>query len=361
MKLSLLAVAAVGLSNAAFIKVESKTTINNDNSGKFSQVMELNLDAVLGMFGGGAAGKNPMMEPANMLSTIMGGMAPNVDVWESAKGEKTKLGATRLSMTGFTKDWLANGDLKKMLLDSPAAGSLQMAPADIPEMKIMNVKDEGGNKVITFMGVDDVITLLDGARKAAVKEGKGPKAGEIKVSREEIAAGLEQARPAYAQYKGMAAMMLKDVSVSSEMTVSGEIIESAVFKKTGPNTVAVTFSGTQLIELVDQILQDEDLPDKVVALAKAADTGFADGSVMPVLKEFLTPYMKTIYGGDANPRVVFKPGANAFDYAAESAKAKAAQTPELKELIEKAGKARSVTLPGGTKSAPEGAKKKKAA
>ncbi len=360
MKLSLLAVAAVGFSNAAFLKIESKTTVNNDNTGKFSQVMELNLDGILGMLGGGGdAGKNPMLDPNNMLATVMGGMAKSVDVWIDAKGEKTKLGATRLTLSGLTKDWVAQGDIKKMLTDLPSSSGLPMNPKDLPEMRAFNVTESGGNKVISFMGVDDVLSIVDGLRKTAVKEGKGPKPGEAKVDREQVAGVLQQAKAAYPQYKGIAAMFLKDVSISAELTVSGDIVESAVFKKTGPNTVAMTFSGTQLIELADQIIEDEDLPDKVVALVKAVESGFADGSMMPALKTFLTPYMKTIYGGDANPRVVFKPGADAFNYTAESVSAKAGQTPALKALIEKSEKGRSVTLPGPA-PAEKPAKKKAA-
>ncbi len=358
MKFSLLALSVASFSTAAFIKVESKTTINNDHSSKNAQVMELNLDGLMAMIPGGAgAAGNPMLKPENMLVEVMRAAKSSVDVWVDAKAEKTKLGATKIAITSLTKDWLAQGDVKKMIAQAGAV--LPFNTKDLPEMKIMNSKDEGGKKVVTFLGVDEVMDVVDSLRGMAVKEGKGPKAGEMKVDEQQITAALAQAKPAYEQYKGMAAMLLKDISVTMEFTVSGTIVESSVFKQTGPNTVSMTFVGTQLIELADQVLNDEELPSKVVKLGKAMESGFKDGSMMPELKKFISPYMATVYGGHPNPRIVYTPGADAFDYPAEAAKATAGQSDSLKKLIEKASKPSQVTLPddAGDEAAPKPKKK----
>jgi hypothetical protein len=149
----------------------------------------------------------------------------------------------------------------------------------------------------------------------------------------------------------MAAMFLKDMSITSEMEVAGEILESSVFKKIGPNKVSWTFSGEQLIDMVDGIVNDPALPKKVAKLAGAFNEGPKSDKVMPALKEFITPFFADLYGGAASPKLVIKPGAASFDYAAEVAKAKAGQSAELKKLLNEAAKpADAAALPG---AAPE--------
>jgi hypothetical protein len=129
------------------------------------------------------------------------------------------------------------------------------------------------------------------------------------VTEEEIATKITEFKPMYAQYKPMAAMFLKDMSITSEMEVAGEILESSVFKKIGPNKVSWTFSGEQLIDMVDGIVNDPALPKKVAKLAGAFNEGPKSDKVMPALKEFITPFFADLYGGAASPKLVIKPGA----------------------------------------------------
>jgi hypothetical protein len=89
----------------------------------------------------------------------------------------------------------------------------------------------------------------------------------------------------------------------------------------------------------------------------AVEENFENEKSTAAVKKFIEPYLKSVYGGSANPKIIIKPGADAFDYAAETAKAKAAQSEELKALIEEAGKSGGkVKLPGSS-AAPSGKKK----
>ena len=89
-------------------------------------------------------------------------------------------------------------------------------------------------------------------------------------------------------------------------------------------------------------------------MVKSVEENFDNPKSTAAIKTFVEPYMKTVFGGDANPKIVVKPGNDAFDYAAETEKAKAAQSDELKALIEQAGKP-GVKLPGKP-AAPKGKK-----
>jgi hypothetical protein len=273
-------------------------------------------------------------------------MKSHVDVWSDAKAETTKGGATRISVSGFTKDWRAMGDLKKAI---EASGQADKVPIeDIPEIRILDMKnDSSGNSVITMAGLDDIGNLLNAARQFAIKQGEVPKPGEMKVDEAEIAQGLSQVRSAWPGLKGAVSPIVKGMSVKSEIEVSGTIVSSEVFKKTSEHSATFTFTGDQLLSLVDQIVADETLPAKIVSLVKDVESNFENEKSVTAVKAFIEPYLKAVYGGEANPRIVVKPGADAFDYAAETEKAKAAQSAELKSLLEETGKSGSgIKLPG---------------
>jgi hypothetical protein len=346
MKTTLATAAAIlctALPSMGLIKFESKSTLNNDGSAKFSAVVEIDLTAALGAMGMAGA-RNPLGDGRKELVQMIKGMSGNVDVWSDARAESTKGGATRISMSGFTKDWRAVGDIKKAIVASGQAGAI---PVDeIPDIKLLDMKnDSSGNTVITMAGLDDLGRILDAARRIAVKKGEGPKPGQLSADEAEIANGLEQVRNQWPGLKAMVGPHVKGFSFKSEVEVSGTITSSDVFKQTGENTAAFTFTGDQLLSLADQIVADEQLPGKIVALVKEVETNFENEKSTAAVKSFIEPYLKTVYGGSANPRIVVKPGPNAFDYAAETAKAKAAQSAELKALLDEAGKSGKVKLP----------------
>lgn len=340
------AFAMTSLPSSALIKVETKSTVNKDGSAKFTETIELDLSPVMAMMGN-AGGENPFggENADKMLVEMMKGMGSNIDVWSEAKVE-TKGQATKITLGGFTKDIRSMADIKKAL--SAAGGQLPFPVEDLPEMKLLDMKDDNsGNTVITMAGMDDISNIVDAFRKMAVKEGKGPKPGDSdKIDRDEIAKGLEQGRQQWAGMKGIIAPIVQGVSIKTTVEVSGSISESSVFKKTGENTATFSFGGEQLLNLVEAVINDEDLPDKIVATAKAIEADFANEKATKAIVKFIEPYVKEIYGGATNPKLVIKPGDDAFDYAAESAKAKENQSDELKALIEEAGKGGKAKLPG---------------
>ena len=349
-----LGTALLSLSTTGCFKNDSKSAVNADGSGKFTMVMELNLAPIMGMLGGGGAGANPLGDNRSMLVNMVRGMNSSVDVWTDAKVETTKAGATRITLAGLTKDFTATGDIKKAL--SAAGPEMAEKTASMPELKmISSTKDATGNWIISMVGVDEMMTMFTALQAEAAKESTFTP-GEKVMTEDEIKTKITEFRPQYDQFKPMAAMFLKDMSITSEMEVGGEILETKVFKKIGPNKVSWTFTGEQLIDLVDGIVNDPALPSRAAKLAAVFNEGPGSPNIAPVLKEFISPYIATIYGGETAPKVVIKPGAAIFDYAAEAAKATAAQSPELKKILEEASK--PAALPGLDKKAGETPKSK---
>ena len=343
----------LGLSTTGCFKNESKSSVNADGSGKFNMVMELNLAPILSLMGGGGApGANPLGDNRTMLVSMVRSMNPSVDVWTDAKVETTKAGATKITLSGLTKDFTATGDIKKAL--SGASPEMAEKAAAMPDLKMVNsTKDATGNWIITMPGVDEIMTMFTALQAEAAKESSFTP-GDSVMTEEEIADKMKEFRPAYDQYKPMAAMFLKDMSITSEMEVGGDILESKVFKKIGPNKVSWTFTGEQLIDMVDGIVNDAAMPKKAAKLAAAFNEGPKSTKIAPALKEFISPYLATLYGGEASPKLVIKPGAATFDYAAEAAKAAAGQSPELKKILEEASKpAATPSLDKSSESTPK--------
>lgn len=347
------AVICTAMPALGFVKIEQKSTLNKDGSAKFTTVLEVDLAGPMAMMGQAGAA-NPLGDGKEMLVQMMQGMNGIVDVWSDAKAEQTKGGATRVTLSGYTKDWRAMADLKKAMA---ATGDSPIPLDDLPEIKLMDMKDDSsGNTVITMAGLDDLGNILDAARKYAIKEGNQPKPGDMALDEEEIAQGLTQVRGQWAGIKGIAGTFVKGISIKSEIEISGTITSSEIFKKTADNAATFTFTGDQLLNLADKIIMDEDLPGKIVSMVKEVEANFDNEKSTAAVKSFVEPYLKEVYGGSANPKIVVTPGENAFDYAAETEKAKAAQSDELKALIEEAGKTGGkAKLPGST--APAGKKK----
>lgn len=349
-----LGTAVLGLSLTGCFKNESKSSVNSDGTGKFSMVMELNLAPIMSMMGGGAGGANPLGDNRSILLQMVRSMNSNVAAWTEAKVETTKTGATKVTLAGLTKDFTATGDLKKAL----ASSSPEMAEkaAKLPDLKfISSTKDATGNWIISTPGVDEIMTMFSALQAEAAKEDNFTP-GQMKVTEEEVSAKIEEFRPAYAQYKPMVAMFLKDMSVTSELEVGGEILDAKVFKKSAPNKVSWTFSGEQLIDMVDGVVNDAALAKKITKLADAFNEGPKSDKVAPALREFITPLIEDVYGGPDAPKVTIKPGAATFDYAAEVAKAKAGQSPELKKLLEEAAQPADAAAPGDAKPKVEAPK-----
>lgn len=347
------ALLCTALPSMGFVKVETKSTLNKDGSAKFSAVMEIDVSGPLTLIGQAGAA-NPIGDGKDILVGMMKGLNGYVDVWSDAKAELTKSKTTRISVSGFTKNWRAMADVKKVIGSLPEGNAIPLG--EFPEIKLMDMKDDSaGNTVITMAGLDDLGQVIDAGRKFAIKEGKQPKPEDVKLDKADIEKGLQQGRDLWANFKGFAAPLVKTISITSEIEVSGTITESAVFKKTGENRATFTFNGDHILGLIDQVLNDEELAGKIIDLANAVQQNFDNEKSTAAIKSFIEPYLKGIYGGSANPKIVFKPGADAFDYAAETEKAKATQSDELKAILEQVGKSGKVKLPGS--ATPPGKKK----
>ena len=346
------------LSTSGCLKSESKTSINSDGSGKFSMTMEMNIAGIMGLVGAAAGGgaapadmpKGP--EAKEMLAQLMRGMNANVDVWTEAKAETTKMGALKVSVAGLTKDWTAMGDMSSLLSDSGLSeGSPLPVPTDaLKDFKSVSVsKDSAGNTVIAMAGLDEMASMLDGVRKSMLGVEGAPGPEGIDISRDEIAAQMTGFREQYQSMKGVLALFIKDMKVSTTIETGGTIVEAVGFKKSEDGKSATwTMNGEQLMDVVDSIINDEDMPDKAAELIKTVTTNLDNDKSTEAIKKFLAPYVKEMLGGTTSPRLVIKDAGNSFDYAAEVEKAKAAQSPALKALVEKASRKSSVKLPGSS-------------
>jgi hypothetical protein len=354
--ISTTALGAFALTSSSCLKSDSTTTINGDGSGRFSMTMEMNIAGLMGMMGAAGGGAAPAElpkapEPKDMLVDMMRSMNSTVDVWTEASAETTKMGATRIKVSGLTKDWTAMGNLSSAL-DTAGMGDTPVpVPTDfLKDIKTMTVtKDSGGNTVITMMGLDAVAAIFEGMRSQMVKDGSAPEPDSFSISADEIEGQMAVVREQYNSMKGVVALMLKDMKLESTITTGGTIVEAAGFTKSEDGKSATwTMNGEQVMDMLNAIMNDEEMPGKAAELVKSVMNNFSNGESTAAVRKFAAPFFEKLFNGSPNPRLVIKGDGNAFDYAAEVEKAKAAQTPELKALVEKASRKNSVKLPGST-------------
>lgn len=347
--LSLAAVGTLALAQSSCFKSDTKASINPDGSAKMKVVTEIDMSPLqmLGMSGD----QNPLSKPKELLKELIKN-DKTIDVWTDASATTTKAGKTSIILGGFVKDISKAGDMASALDNLPEGANI---PAELKkvlsEFKAIRMeKDASGNQVITLAGLDDVMKLAEAAQKAAIAEGKGDEPVPP-VTEEMVAQQLEGARQGYAQFKPVVTPFLTSLNMSVEVEIGGTILEANVFEKKSDSVAVYKFTGQQILDFVDGILEDEDLPAKVVKLTGSLDKGIGDARALPAIRAFVEPYVTKLLGSAEPARLVIKPGAAVFDYAAESAKAKAGQSAELKALIEeaKSGKSTgggSVPLPG---------------
>lgn len=347
--LSLAAVGTLALAQSGCLKSDTKAAINPDGSARMRVVTEIDMSP-LQMFGMSGE-QNPLSKPKELLKELIKN-DKTIDVWTDASATTTKAGKTSITIGGLVKDISKAGDMAAALDELPDGANippeLKKVLSDFKAIRIE--KDTSGNMVITMAGLDDIMKLAEAGQKAAIDAGKGDEPVPA-LTEEMVEQQLEGARQGYAQFKPMVTPLLTSMNISVEVEVGGTILEANVFEKKSDSVASYKFSGQQILDFVDGILEDEELAAKVVKLTASLDKGIGDARALPSIRAFVEPYMTKLLGSAKPARLVIKPGAAVFDYAAEATKAKAGQSAELKALIEeaKSGKSSgggSVPLPG---------------
>jgi hypothetical protein len=197
---------------------------------------------------------------------------------------------------------------------------------DFPSIaKIKSTKDAEGNWILEMP--------LAPEAKPKDKDDDAPE--PKKLTEDEIKGKVEEQRMQMSMVKAMGETMMAGMKVTENLVVGGTIVDPGFFTKSSDNSVKLEFTFGKLFGALEQLMNDDDFARKAVQLG-GSNPFEAIGSGKPETKELGEKMMQAIIGKKGQPRVVIKPGKPAFDYAAETAKAKSAQTPEMLELLKKA-------------------------
>lgn len=286
--------------------------INPDGSGKFDLAMTVDT-SMMGALGGGAgAGQDMGKEVA--LQLLRG--TQGVDTWANLAHETAADGKTKVTGTAFFKD----------------INKLQMSAGE----------QAGGASAGTLTSTreGDAWTISVGLASGASTP---PPATEgAKLSAEQIKAAMQQAKAQWEASKSLVAPMVEGAKVTTTIKAGGTITEAIGFTKSDDHTASLSFGGSKVIGAIDSMMNDP----------KIMEEALSGGDAMGVLrdqKRMQKTIMESMTDGKGLPKVTLTPGAPAFDYAAEVAKAKAGQTDAFKSLLAEATKPKGAVIrpPGG--------------
>ncbi len=329
LSLTLLAGLVIPLSSC--IQADNDNVLNSDGSGKFTIKATMDLGPMAGLMGGkggeGGAGAVDMGDPGkDMLLGILG-KTKGVDVWKEAKSTKGADGKIKVVASGYYQD------ITKFKASNPmdsmgGAGGKSSGP-EIGDIK--SYKSDSGDWIVE-------VPLGGGNDKAGdVKEAAAD--APAKLTPEETKEKIEEMRTQFGSMKPMMQAMLGTMRITQTITVGGDIKDYGMLTKVDAHTAKLEISFAKIFDGMEKLMAD----DKVAAMMAAAGGSQADPFKLmkgedKEGKELAAKMMETIFGGKGEPKLVIKASANAFDYKAESAAAKAAQTPELKKMLEEAAK-----------------------
>ena len=292
--------------------MEQKLVLNPDGSGKVTMNVAMAMPDLGGL--GGLGGlkelggkKDPKAESRELAIAML--RAEGIEAWSDVTYGVGKDGKNRTSVTGYFRD-ATKVKLSKPMDDKGGKESLGVT------------KDAAGNWVIEAQL--DNSTEDGGSSKQADPPAKKPGLTDA-----EIEEKLIEERQQWASMKGFMGGFFEGFRVAYSVEGGGTITDTSIFEKKAENRAAFEYSGKKLLETVDAMLQDD---QKAKAMIKQGISPTEGGGAGPEV------FFQNAFGGDGKLRVVLKPGAPAFDYAAEVARAKAAESPDLKAMLEEAKK-----------------------
>lgn len=324
--ISLTLLAGMTCALTSCFQATNDNAINADGTGKFTIKTTLDLSALQGVLPGGAdadAGAGP---GDDMLISVLAG-TQGVDVWKEAKSVKGSDGKITVTASGYFKDvtkFKAANPMESMGSGSSGGGGASASGPSLGD--IQSTKDADGNWVIEVpMG------------KAGDKKDDAPAEPAEKLSKEEIADKVMEMRTQFGAMKPMMQAMMGTMKIGQTIKVGGTIKDYGIFTKVDDNTAKMEISFVKIFDGMEKLMADDAVAEKLAQMGGAqANPLEMIGSADPEMKAIGEKMAEAIFGGKGEPKLVIKPGDPVFDYAKESAAAKAGQTAELKALLKKA-------------------------
>jgi hypothetical protein len=325
--LALTMLAGLSFSVTSCIQSDSENALNSDGSGKFTIKATLDMGPLMGLMqAGGGEGAPDMGDPGKEMLLGVLGSTKGVDVWKDAKTTKGADGKIVISASGYFKDItkFEAGNPMESMGAAAGGGGESSSSGGFGQMK--SSKDKDGNWIVELpMSSADA----DGDAKAA------PAEPAEKLSKEEIADKVKEMRTQFGAMKPMMQSMMGGMKISQSIKVGGTIKDYGLFTKVDESTAKLEMSFAKMFDGMEKLMADDKLA------AKMAEVGGSNpmellGSSNPEAKEIGEAILKSMFGGSGEPKLVITPGKDAFDYAKESAEAKANQSAELKKLLKDA-------------------------
>lgn len=293
------------------LNVEQKLALNPDGSGKITITTAIAMPD-LGALAGGLGGNNDEAEkpkPKEQARELVVALlrAEGIEAWTDVSYGVAKDGKTTATATGYFPD------ATKVRLSKPMNDGGEAEPLGVTKNK------EGHWVIMPSIGDDkksDQAASTDEAKAETLTD-------------EEVQDRLDQERQQWAGAKIFIGAFLDGLRMAYSVEAGGTITEASMFQKQGDSKASFEFTGKQLLESVDKLLQDDEAAKKLIRKGVSPTDSGPGGS---------EEMFKTVFGGDGQLRLVIKPGQPVFDYKAEVAKAKASATPELKQLLADAAK-----------------------
>ncbi|MGI8604634.1 MAG: hypothetical protein ACR2OZ_16810 [Verrucomicrobiales bacterium] len=311
--------AALGLSGC--IEIEQHIVLNPDGSGKVQMASAIAIPD----FGALAGGVDPSLkaDPKKAARDLAVSMlrSDGIEAWSDVKYEIGKDGKSRASAIGYFPD------VTKVKINSQMGDDQQ-------KQNLVIKKDGEGNWVFEMSPVPestqksgDQDEQKDKSGDSIEKQDESKSEEAAQLSDEDVETKLLQERQQWAAMKSFMGAIFDGMKARFSLEGGGTIVGTTVFKKDSDSKASFQFEGKDMIKMIDQILQDDENAKKLIREGKSPTAG-AGGPEAGFSALF----------GEAAPRVVMKPGAAAFDYKGDVAKAKASQPAELKAMLAEAEK-----------------------
>lgn len=307
-----LGLALTALAVSGCLQVEQTILLNPDNSGK-ATIKATMTNPMAAMMQGLAeqGGKEATEELSQRMGTEMAksfaasmvNESKGIDAWDQVKYATTKEG-------GFTFEGVAYfPDLNEL---STAASANAEGPGAMPAL-FRSEKSADGTWII--QGLPDPSDT-----KQAPARGKP-------VPPEEVDAKIKELRENWAAMEAIAAQVMKDSKAVLRIQVAGTIRECSGWKQTSPQSVTLELNTGDILTHLGTIINDDTALRQALLEGRVTEDGFPEPN--------FTQLRRLLFNGADKAEIVITPGAPLFDYAAETAKAKAAMSGQLKELLGK--------------------------
>lgn len=296
---SLIGLAAVCLLGASCLQSDQTWVLNPDGSGK------LNYDINI----------------ANPLGA--GGQQEGVDTKELARG------AAR-DILGKSKGIEAWGDVKYGMTDD--GKTFFKGVAYFPDVSKVVIGDDTMNGVGVWEKLPDgkqrfSLSFSSGGEKKK-DEDETPSADDApKLTDEEIAAKVAEAKGAWQFMKAILEPMIGPIESKATMKLPGKIASVKGFKKESDTSASYKIGGKEIMKAMTDVMSDDKALTKI--FKSGGNPLDLQGGGSPIDGNTLS---KSIFG-DGEPEIIFEPGEKQFDYKAEMEKAKNNPTVAFREIV----------------------------